>query len=369
MINQKGGIKIKVNKKYLYLTLIIPILFSIYIFQEDYVDGIQANNYSEKTKEFYNLKEVTVTKMNFSENLKVFQEIALKSKFRKPKSKLPQVNPDLKVFNTKSENPKFIWFGHSTILMNIDGKIILIDPVFSKNAAPVNFMVKRFQSPVLLLDELPPIDIIVISHNHYDHLDKKTIKFFREKNTKFVVPLGVGTTLKKWGIASSKIRELNWYESEKSKGLNFTATPAIHYSGRGLFDKNKTLWSSWVIESNNKKIFFSGDSGYGNHFKEIGERFGDFDFAFIENGQYDRRWPEIHMFPEETVQAALDLKAKKIIPIHWGMFDLSLHKWNEPIKESYKIAKEKDIPIIIPKLGEIFFEGKKESENLWWDME
>lgn len=315
------------------------------------------------------MKEITVTKMNFSENVKVFKEVTSKSEFRKPKTHLPQVSPDLANFTAKSDNPKFIWFGHSTILMSIDGKTILTDPVFSENAAPVNFMVKRFQNPVLQTDKLPTIDVIMISHNHYDHLDKKTIKFFKDKNTKFIVPLGVGVILEKWGIDKSKITELNWYESTKDNNLNFTATPAIHYSGRGLFDKNKTLWSSWVIESANKKIFFSGDSGYGKHFKEIGERFGGFDFAFIENGQYDKRWPEIHMFPEETVQVALDLKAKIFTPIHWGMFDLSLHKWNEPIKESYKIAKEKNIPIIIPELGEIFYEDKKETQNLWWNIE
>lgn len=313
------------------------------------------------------MKEITVTKMNFSENLKIFKEVTLKSKLRKPKSHSPQVSPDLLNFTEESDNPKFIWFGHSTILMNIEGKTILTDPVFSENAAPVNFMVKRFQNPVLQLNELPPIDVVVISHNHYDHLDKKTIKFFKDKNTKFIVPLGVGVILKKWGIDKSKITELNWYESIKDDNLNFTATPAIHYSGRGLFDKNKTLWSSWVIESDNKKIFFSGDSGYGKHFKEIGERFGGFDFAFIENGQYDKRWPDIHMFPEETVQAALDLKAKIFTPIHWGMFDLSLHKWNEPIKESYKVAKEKNMAIITPEFGETFWTNKEKTKNLWWD--
>ena len=343
------------------------MLFTTIFFYPAEVFGItKIDNYSKESKKFINTEEVVITKMNFWENMKVMKEVFSNSKNRRPNHKLEEVKPNINNFY-KSDETKFIWFGHSTLLMNIDGKMILVDPVFSNNASPFSFMVKRFQKPVLDIEELPNVDFILISHNHYDHLDKKTIKSFKDKKTKFLVPLGIGETLIKWGISKDRITELNWYKSKSLDSIKFTSTPAKHYSGRGLFDKDKTLWCSWVIEGEKEKIFYSGDSGYGEHFEDIGKIFGGFDLAFIENGQYDEKWPDIHMMPNETVQAAIDLKAKKFVPIHWGMFDLSLHTWSEPIENSYKIAKEKRIPIIIPKFGEIFSKETPQSFPLWWE--
>lgn len=325
-------------------------------------------NYSKEKKEFVNLENTTLMKIGFGENLNLFKKMLFESDSRRPKNKLPEIKADLKLFMEKSDNLKFIWFGHSTLLLNMDGTTILIDPVFSKSASPFSFLVKRFQKAIFSLNELPAIDVILISHNHYDHLDKKSILFFKNKNTNFMVPLGVKNILIKWGIESWRITELNWYESAKISSTIFTATPARHFSGRGLFDRNKTLWASWVIEKRNKKrIFFSGDSGYGKHFEDIGLKFGEFDIAFIENGQYNEKWSDIHMMPEETVQAAIDLNAKHFVPIHWGMFDLSLHKWSDPIKNSYQIAKEKNISIIPPKLGKIIEEKKDDDHSIWWE--
>ena len=287
----------------------------------------------------------TKVEINIFKKLKAVKDVFLKSKSRIPQGKIPEAKPDIDHFMKKDNQTKFIWFGHSTLLVNIDGQIILMDPIFSRYASPIYFIVKRFQPPVLNLNELPHIDTILISHNHYDHLDKKTIKFFKRNSTEFIVPLGIGNILERWGIDRSRITELDWYESADKNPVKYTSAPAKHFSGRGLFDRNKTNWSSWVIEGKNEKIFFSGDSGYGKHFKEINKYFGKFDIVFIENGQYDKRWPDIHMMPEKTVQAALDLEAKNFVPIHWGMFCISFHHWAEPIERSSRLAKKKGLQV------------------------
>lgn len=324
-------------------------------------------NYNRETGEFYNLvPNKNAPKMSFSETLKIMRKVFLEGGKRTPKQKLPEVKPDLKSFLEPGEKVKFIWFGHSTLLLNIEGKIVLIDPVFSGAASPFSFMVKRFQPPVLSLKELPHIDVILISHDHYDHLDRKTIEFFTDKDTAFIAPVGVGDHLYDWGIPRKRITELQWGDAISHNGIKFIATPAQHFSGRGLFDRNETLWASFVIESHTEKIYYSGDSGYGDHFKEIGKRYGPFDLAFLENGQYNERWPDVHMQPEETLQAQIDLDAKYLMPIHWGMFDLSLHNWKEPIERTYKIARNWHIPIYTPRLGEIVDTNRPVKNTPWW---
>lgn len=284
---------------------------------------------------------------------------------RIPKARLPEVTPDLKAFLEPSEVMKFIWFGHSTLLLNVDSHIILIDPVFH-NAGPLSFLIPRFQPPVVKLKELPQVHTIVISHDHYDHLDEKAIKFFKDKTTRFLVPKGVGAHLRDWGIPDSRITELGWNESAVDHDVIFRAVPAQHFSGRSLFDRNETLWASWIIEGKKEKIYYSGDSGYGPHFKEIGEKYGPFDYAFIENGQYNTLWPDVHMQPEESLQALIDLDAEVFIPVHWGMFDLSLHHWSEPIVRTYTIAKNWDIPILTPRIGETV-DGLNQPDSPWWE--
>lgn len=357
---------IYINVQMYFNNLKIRVLFIMFIFIGESMANQKIENYMPKIKEYFNTETTSVMKVGFKENMKVLKEVFFDSHLRKPKGILPETKPNFDSLISKSNKLKFIWFGHSTLLLNTDNQNILIDPVFSENAAPFSFMMKRFQSPVTSLEALPKINTIVISHNHYDHLDKKTIKFFKDKETKFIVPLGVKNILIKWGIDEDKVTELDWYQSTKQGQLKFTATPAKHFSGRGLFDRNKTLWASWVIEGSTEKIFFSGDSGYGKHFKDIGESFNGFDIAFIENGQYNEKWADIHMMPNETIQAAIDLEAKVFVPIHWGMFDLSLHKWYEPIESSYSIAQEKGIPIIAPKLGEILTNEVQNKSDLWW---
>lgn len=334
------------------------------------MDKPTQTNYSIESGEFINLPSKTnkAKEMSFTETLSIMKKIFLDKATRAPQAKLPEVKPDLADFLKRSDYLKFIWLGHSSILMNLDNRTILIDPVLGKSASPFDFLVTRFQAPVLKVDELPMIDTIIISHDHYDHLDKSTIKYFVNKATRFIVPLGVGKHLTDWGIQPSRITELNWGETITQNEISFTATPAQHFSGRSLFDRNETLWASWVIAGKEDKIFFSGDSGYGDHFKEIGKRYGPFDIAFIENGQYNERWPDVHMQPEETLQAQIDVDAKFLVPIHWGMFDLSLHHWAEPIERTYKIAKAWDIPIITPRLGEIVNTGKPFQNKPWWEF-
>lgn len=316
--------------------------------------------------EYHNQNEKKgAPEMKFFETLKLIKKVFFEGNNRSPEKKLPEVKPNFLKFLEKSEHMKFIWFGHSTLLLNIDDQIVLVDPVFY-NAAPVSFMVKRFQAPVVPVSDLPFVDTIVISHDHYDHLDKKTVAFYKDKETRFLVPTGVGQHLKDWGIPGSRITELSWHESATIKDVTFRATPAQHFSGRGLFDRNETLWASWIIEGKSDKIYYSGDSGYGPHFKEIGDKYGPFDYAFMENGQYNVRWPDVHMQPEETIQALVDLNAETLIPVHWGMFDLSLHHWTEPVVRTYTIAKNWDIPIITPRLGETvdFFHHP---DTAWWE--
>ncbi|MCB0419717.1 MAG: MBL fold metallo-hydrolase [Bdellovibrionales bacterium] len=285
---------------------------------------------------------------------------------RAPKVKLPEVRPNLEEFTSTDTELKVIWFGHSSFLLNISGKFVLVDPVFSESASPWSFMVRRFQPPVLKLEELPKVDFVLISHDHYDHLDMKSVKFFKDLDVTFVTPLGVGSHLRGWGIPEAKIVEKGWWESLELNGLTFTATPAQHFSGRGVFDDSKTLWASWVIKSLKHSVYFSGDSGYDVHFKEIGEKLGPFDIAFLECGQYNKKWREVHMFPEDAIQAYKDLNTKKLFPVHWGMFELSFHPWMEPAERISHLASTEDIPLIIPKLGEIVDLSSTYELVPWW---
>ncbi|MCL4151376.1 UNVERIFIED_CONTAM: hypothetical protein GTU68_000392, partial [Idotea baltica] len=236
--------------------------------------------------------------------------------------------------------------GHSTILLRIDLDLILFDPVFSDRASPVQWMgPKRFHQPPISIEQLPDIKAVVISHDHYDHLDKQAISDLDKKVEFFITPLKVGQHLRDWGIDDAKITELAWWQSTQVDTLKITAAPAQHFSGRGLFDKDETLWASWVIEGWESKIYFSGDSGYFGGFKEIGERLGPFDLTFIETGAYNTLWPDIHMFPEQSLQAHLDLQGEVMVPIHNGTFDLSLHNWHEPLQQITELAAEKDVTL------------------------
>ena len=217
------------------------------------------------------------------------------------------------------------------------------------------------------IESLPQIDVVILSHDHYDHLDYGSIIKLKDKVGMFYVPLGLGAHLIEWGVPIERVKELDWWEEIVHDRLVFKCAPAQHFSGRGMTDRMNTLWASWVIQSEKENIFFSGDSGYGNHFKAIGEKYGPFDFAMIECGQYNDLWSDIHMFPEETAQAAVDLEAKRMMPIHWGAFKLALHEWTDPVERVIKKAKELKVEIVVPQIGsEVNMKNPIIDEIQWW---
>ena len=241
--------------------------------------------------------------------------------------------------------------------------------MFGDVPAPIDLLGgKRFSVELPIeVQKLPKIDAVILSHDHYDHLDYESILKLKDKVDTFYAPLGVGVHLEAWGISKEKIIELDWWQEITVDDLKFVCTPARHFSGRKFNNRQSTLWSSWVIQSSTENIFFSGDSGYDSHFKEIGEKYGPFDFAMMECGQYNEMWPEIHMFPEETAQAAVDVKAKKMMPIHWGAFKLALHSWTDPVERVTKKAEELNLPLITPKIGEPFLLVDENINNQdWW---
>ena len=264
---------------------------------------------------------------------------------------------------------RMFWFGHSTFLLQTQGKNILIDPMFGEVPAPNPMLgTPRFSKNLPIdIDELPKIDAVIFSHDHYDHLDYGSVKRIKDKVDAFYTPLGLGAHLSSWGVPKENITEMDWWDESDFLGMKLICAPAQHFSGRGFGDKGSTLWSSWIFKTGTEAIFFSGDSGYGPHFKEIGEKHGPFDFAMMECGQYNELWKEIHMMPEETAQAGLDVKAERIMPIHWGAFKLAMHPWTEPIERVSKKAQELGLPLITPRIGEpIYVNEKNSGSKNWW---
>ncbi|NIJ44617.1 L-ascorbate metabolism protein UlaG (beta-lactamase superfamily) [Wenyingzhuangia heitensis] len=309
-------------------------------------------------------------KLSFSENIKLaYTFFTTKVPNSRPAKNLKVDKLEAnEVANYKGET-RLVWFGHSAFLLQIDGKNILIDPMFGKVAAPHPLLGgDRFNSDFPLdIDKLPEIDAVVFSHDHYDHLDYESVLKIKHKTNHFYTPLGVGTHLKAWGIDETKITEMDWWQEVNFKELNLVCTPAQHFSGRKLSNGQSTLWSSWVIQSKKENIYFSGDSGYANHFKEIGNKYGPFDLAMMECGQYNEMWSDIHMMPEETAQAGIDVQAKKIIPIHWAGFKLALHTWTDPVERVQLKAKELNLKVITPKIGEpIIVKDSISKYANWW---
>jgi len=285
-----------------------------------------------------------------------------------PKGPLPTQPVELSYFNTARKNQlNSTWLGHSSLMININGYKILTDPVFEKKISLIG--PTRFNGELPLNpDRLTDIDVVIISHDHYDHLNKYSIKLLTPITERFIVPLAVGKKLAAWGVPENKIIELDWWENFAfDDHLNITATPAQHFSGRGMGDRNKSLWASWVIATPEFNLFFSGDSGYFNGFKTIGKKYGPFDMTFMECGAYNELWKPVHMFPEETVQAHMDLKGKLLHPIHWGTFNLALHPWYEPMQRLIKAAQSNHIPVATPIAGQSIRYGTDDRGSLWWE--
>ena len=318
---------------------------------------------------FENLGGVKMN-MGFSDYIKGMRGFFASQSNTRPTGNLPTIKVDSLELANYSGAARLIWFGHSAFLFQKNGKNILIDPMFGPVPAPHPLLGgKRFSEHLPIeIEQLPQIDMVLLSHDHYDHLDYKSILKLKDKVKMFFTPLGVGSHLREWGINDNRITEMDWWDETIFEGVSLKCTPAQHFSGRGLTDRGKTLWSSWVVQMYSSNIFFSGDSGYGSHFKEIGNTYGPFDFAMMECGQYNELWKEIHMMPEETAQAGIDVKAKMIMPIHWGAFKLAMHSWTDPVIRVTKKAKELNMPISTPRIGEfIYLDSPGEDHENWWN--
>jgi len=286
---------------------------------------------------------------------------------KSPDKALPFLTPDIDG-KPKGNHPEIIWFGHSSYLIKVDGLRILVDPIFSKTPSPFSFIGSKtfLGTEIVKAAQFKNIDILLITHDHYDHLDYQSILKIAPEVKTIVTSIGVGEHLERWGIKKEKINELCWNQSiTLFNHVEFTAVPARHFTGR-KFKRNQTLWSAFVLKTANCKLFLGGDSGYDTHFAKIGEDFGPFDMALLECGQYNAYWPYIHMFPEETVQAAIDLKAKVLMPVHWGKFSLAMHPWDEPIKRIVEAALAKQFPLVTPKLGETVILNEYLPTENWW---
>ncbi|MFZ1807412.1 MAG: MBL fold metallo-hydrolase [Cyclobacteriaceae bacterium] len=309
--------------------------------------------------------------MEFSKMMSVLKDYVVGIPNNAPKLPLSVQSIDsLDIVNRPDTTTRITWFGHSAFLLEIQGKNILIDPMFGDTPSPHPWLGRsRFtQGLPIDIEKLPKIDAVIFSHDHYDHLDYGSILKLKDKVGQFYTPLGLGAHLEAWGVPLENIHELNWWDEIQFEDLTFKCAPARHFSGRGLGDRFSTLWASWVIQGTNHNIYFSGDSGYGPHFKTIGEKYGPFDFAMMECGQYDKRWDNIHMMPEETAQAAVDVNAKLFMPIHWGSFVLALHTWKDPIERVTKKAEELGMPISTPQIGEpIILELPEKPSSRWWE--
>jgi L-ascorbate metabolism protein UlaG (beta-lactamase superfamily) len=322
-------------------------------------------------RSFQNLVPTEVTPKNTS-MLKMLKEYRNRPANTTPPRSIPSVVTDLR--SLPDDQATLVWFGHSSYLLKIGKTHILVDPVFSGNASPVSFFAEAFPgSNTYGVADLPAtIEAVLLTHDHYDHLDYKTILQLKDRTNHFYTSLGVGAHLEFWGIEPGRITELDWWESCDFGDINdinitasLTAAPARHFSGRSL-KRGGAIWSSFVLKTPGYNLFLGGDSGYEQHFKTIGERFGPFDLAILECGQYGQNWPYIHMMPEQTVVAAQDLRAATLLPVHWAKFTLALHPWDEPIRRVTAAAAKAGLPLTTPRIGELVIVNRHYPREAWW---
>jgi L-ascorbate metabolism protein UlaG (beta-lactamase superfamily) len=288
-----------------------------------------------------------------------------KSPHTKPQGIIPSIKTNLKDLPA---GDWLVWFGHSSYFIRTDGLNILVDPVFSGNASPIPGTTKAFKgSDIYGVDDMPQFDYLFITHDHYDHLDYETIKALKSKVKQVITGLGVGAHLERWGYQPEMITEMDWDDEVMLKeGITVYGFTGRHFSGRS-FKRNATLWISFLLQTPTHKIYFGGDSGYDQHFKEIGERHGPIDLAILENGQYNEAWKAIHFLPGENLQAAAELKAKRLMPVHSGKFDLSLHHWDDPLKEMVNHNQKTGIPLVTPKIGDLVdLNNNDQAFTEWW---
>jgi L-ascorbate metabolism protein UlaG (beta-lactamase superfamily) len=288
---------------------------------------------------------------------------------REPRVALPLVKVAPVNLQTVAPGLRAFWIGHASVYIEIDGLRLLVDPVFSDHASPFAFGPKRFHPPPIALAELPKIDAVLITHDHYDHLDMRTVQHLAQQGTLFLVPLGIGAHLERWGVAPAQIRDLEWNQAHALGNVRIVSTPARHYSGRRLGGNNSTLWTSWVVLGARHRFYVSGDTGYSEHFARIGEQHGPFDLAFVKIGAYGpgAPWLDIHMSAEDAVRAAKELRAKRMFPVHWATFNLAFHAWDEPIRRTLAAARPLRVDVLTPRLGEMVDADAPFASMPWWE--
>ncbi|RZJ65574.1 MAG: MBL fold metallo-hydrolase [Flavobacterium sp.] len=358
---------------YALLSLILLFILAVYAFMQRAEFGKKPSAETlERIKKSPNFRDGQFQNLSFTPQLTegstmpkvLYKFLFNKNPRTKPKHRIPSQKTDLKRLDP-NENV-LVWFGHSSYFMQIDGLKILVDPVFSGSASPVNGTTNSFAgSDVYAVEDFPDIDLLLISHDHWDHLDYKTVAKLRPKIDTVLTGLGTGAHLKSWGYDPEKIIEKDWNESFEFKNARFHITPARHFSGRG-FKRNGAIWVSFVLEIGNRKIYLGGDSGFDTHFAEIGEKFGPFDLAILECGQYNPDWRYIHMLPSEIIPAAKNLNTKALLPVHWGKFSLAPHAWDEPILKVSESVKGSGIDLWTPMIGEKVFVDNPGAFHQWW---
>ncbi len=320
-----------------------------------YRDGkFQNQSYTPALTEGYSYAEV------------MYQFLFKRNPKRNPTGRIPSVKTDL--LNLPVDRDVMVWFGHSSYFIQLSGKKILVDPVLSGNASPIKGSNKSFAgTEMYTADEIPNIDFLFITHDHYDHLDHQTIIKIKSKVGRIICGLGVGAHLEHWGFSASMITELDWCEAiDLGEGFKLTAAPSRHFSGRAS-KRNNTLWLSMILQTPTTNLYLGGDSGYDKHFKEIGEKYGPFDLALLDNGQYDVRWNLIHAMPAEVLQAAKDLKTRKLFPVHSGKFAMANHAWDDPLKTISALNKAGDLDIVTPMIGEAMnLSDIQQDFKAWW---
>lgn len=288
---------------------------------------------------------------------------------RRPPAPVPTVVPDPEALeNVSSRGVRFVWLGHSTVYLEIDGTRVLVDPVWSDRASPFKIVGPRRTHPVpIALADLPTPDVVVISHDHYDHLDMDVVRALAGRGARFAVPIGVGAHLEAWGVPADQTVELDWWKGSAVGSLALVATPARHFSGRRVVDRNRTLWASWTLVGPASRVFYSGDTGWQDEFERIGAEYGPFDLTMIKVGAYNKRWPDIHIDGAQAVEANLLLGGRRMLLVHWLTFDLALHPWDEPVRRAVESAAERNVEVLTPRVGELVDLRRKVTTERWYE--